>query len=158
MELRDYLIDQKDKDWPELLSEWMPALPEKFTIWLVNCLGDVFFVLEDGSVHMLDIGSGEVARLANSREEFGEKIGQGDNAENWLLISLVDQCVAAGMRLGPEECYGFKVPPVLGGKYEPSNLEPTDLAIHYSLLGQIHEQTKDLPAGAQIAGIKIDDE
>jgi hypothetical protein len=56
--IENYLIDQTGKDWLELLSGRAPPLPESFTIWLVNRIGDVFAVFDDGSVHMLDVGVG----------------------------------------------------------------------------------------------------
>jgi hypothetical protein len=58
MNIRDYLIEQSAKDWGELLSGWLGVLPASFTGWLVNRFGDVFAVFEDGSVHMLDVGTG----------------------------------------------------------------------------------------------------
>ena len=54
--LADYLIEQQGKDWADLLSGWVPPLPESFTVCMVNRFGDVFAVYDDGSVHMLDIG------------------------------------------------------------------------------------------------------
>jgi hypothetical protein len=41
MNVNDYLIDRSGKDWSELLSGWLAALPFSFTVWLVNRLGDV---------------------------------------------------------------------------------------------------------------------
>jgi hypothetical protein len=51
--INDYLITQTGKNWPDLLSGWREALPENFTLWMVNRFGDLFTVHEDGSVHML---------------------------------------------------------------------------------------------------------
>jgi len=150
MDIHDYLIDQSGKDWSDLLSGWLAVLPPSFTLWLVNRFGDVFMVFEDGSVHMLDVGIGKVERLADSREDFAARIDVGDNADTWLMIPLVDQCVAAGLTLSPNHCYGYKIPPVLGGQYVVGNVEPTDLSVHYSLLADIFQQTKDLPDGTRI--------
>jgi hypothetical protein len=116
----------------------------------VNRFGDVFVVLEDRSVHLLDVGFGTINRLADSKDQFASRIDEGDNADRWLMISLVDRCAAAGKNLGPSQCYGYKIPPLLGGGYELENIEPTDLAVHYSLLSDIYEQTKDLPDGTPI--------
>jgi hypothetical protein len=150
MNLSDYLLSQDGHDWSSLLTEWADVLPPDFTIWIVNRLGDLVVVLPDGSVHMLDVGIGSLKRLADSREHFVEAIDEGDNAGQWLAIPLVDACVASGMTLSGDECYGFKIPPMLGGSYEASNLEPTSLAVHYGLLGEIYRQTKDLPDGTPI--------
>lgn len=154
--IQDYLIDQAGKDWAELLSEWAPILPAEFTVWLVNRTGDIFAVFQDDSVNLLDVGTGLITRLADNREDFCIKIEQADNANNWLAIKLVDQCVARGITLGPNECYAYKIPPLLGGVYEVDNLVPTDLSVHYSLLAQIYIQTRDLPVGTKIFKFVID--
>ncbi|MDX1983593.1 MAG: DUF1851 domain-containing protein [Bryobacteraceae bacterium] len=150
MDVNDYLVDQAGKDWAELLSNWSEALPASFTVWLVNRFGDVFFVSDDGAVHLLDVGRGVVERLADSRDDFIEQMDVDGNAEGWLLIPLVDECVAGGMALSPNQCYGYKVPPILGGEYAVENVVPTDLAVHYSFLGDLFTQTRNLPDGTRI--------
>jgi hypothetical protein len=150
MNVHDYLIDQNGKDWAELLSGWLGALPPSFTLWLVNRFGDVFVVFEDDSVHMLDVGIGAIRRVADNRDHFSTEIDADNNANNWLMVPLVDRCVAAGLNLGDNQCYGYKIPPMLGGEYAVGNFEPTDLSVHYSFLAEIYQQTKDLPDGAQI--------
>ncbi|MFM2288454.1 MAG: hypothetical protein RL684_1597 [Pseudomonadota bacterium] len=150
MNLTDYLLEQRGHDWSVLLSGWGPDLPEDFTLWMVNRLGDLIIVLPDGSVSLFDVGDGKLTRLADSRDHFVQLIDEGDNANQWLAIPLVDACVAAGMRLGTEECYGFKIPPMLGGSYSIDNLEPTSLPVHYGLLADIHRQTRDLPDGTKL--------
>ena len=157
MDINDYLIDQADKDWGTFLRGWMPPLPPSFTLWLVKRFGDVFVVLEDDkSVHMLDVGAGTFVRVADDRSHFADLLDRNDNAANWLLIPLVDACRAAGMALNASQCYGFKIPPILGGKYEVENVEPTDLSVHYSFLGDIYTQTKDLPDGTRIKTVVVD--
>ena len=66
MDVTDYLIDQQGIEWPTLLRDWSPLLPESFTLWLVNRFGDSFVVFDDGSVNMLDIGAGLLERLADT--------------------------------------------------------------------------------------------
>ncbi|MGV3551183.1 DUF1851 domain-containing protein [Rhizobium sp.] len=146
----DYLIDQDGKDWTDLLSDWLPLFPPGFTVWLVNRLGDVIALFDDGSVHFLDVGAGSLTRIADDRTDFATRLEQDDNTEMWLAISLVDDCVRAGMTLGENQCFGFRIPPILGGEYAVENLEPTDLSVHYSLLGQIWQQTRDLPEGTTV--------
>ena len=156
MNLRDYLIDQAGKDWAQLLCDWAPPLPLSFTLWLVNRFGDAFVVTEDGAVSMLDVGAGSFERLADNRDHFSELLDVDNNANVWLMIPLIDECVAAGMTLAAHQCYGFKIPPVLGGKYQIDNVEPTDLAVHYGLLADIYRQTKALPDGTPIDAVIAD--
>ncbi|MES1196415.1 MAG: DUF1851 domain-containing protein, partial [Steroidobacter sp.] len=137
MRVEDYLIDQYGKDWHTLLNRWTPPLPNDFTLWLVNRLGELFIVTGDESVHLLEFGTGSLHTLASSREQFAQLLDSGNNAESWLRISLIDGCRRAGKYLQPDECYGFKVPPILQGKYEVDNLEPVRLDKHYSLIAHL---------------------
>ena len=150
MDVNDYLIEQTGKDWPELLSSWSPPLPESFEIWLVNRFGDVLAAFDDGSIHMLDVSTGEMTRIADDRDHFCTLIDLGNNANDWLMIPLIDRCVAAGMILRGNQCYGYKIPPMLDGACTVENIEPTDLSVHYSLHADIYNQVKDLPDGTKI--------
>lgn len=150
MPLNDYRIDQDSINWNESLQTWGWLLPERFTLWMANRFGDCFIVLDDGSVEMLDVSAGRVEKLANNRDEFAEKIDLDYNAELWLMIPLVDQLVAAGVVLGPGECYGFRKPTIVGGEYAVSNVAAMPIR-HYLLgCGKLHEQLKDVADGEQV--------
>lgn len=155
-DINDYLIDQSGKDWGELLSGWGELLPPEFTLWMVNRFGDLVLVLADDSVHFLDIGIGQLSQIADTRENFFEVIDQGDNASNWLMIENVDRCVAAGMHPKSDQCYSYKIPPVLGGSYGLENFELTDLSVHYAFLADIWRQTKDVPDGTKVRAVVTD--
>jgi len=67
------------------------------------------------------------------------------------MIPLVDSLVQSGLSLGPKQCYSFKSrPPILGGEHSVENTEVCDIYAHYSLLGQIATQSKDLPEGPRL--------
>jgi hypothetical protein len=153
MMLKAYTIDPIGQDWDRLLAGWSSILPSCFEVALVSCFGDVFIVPEDHSVHMLDIGGARLDRVAGSTAEFGESVLQ--NVDEWLLPKLVDECLAAGLVLGPNELYGYRIPPFLGGDYSVENIEVTNIVLHYDLLGDIFEQTRDLPDGTPIERVII---
>jgi len=132
MNINDYLITDMGIDWVGLLGDWIPTLPERFNVWLVNRLGEPIVVGDDGAVSLLDVGAGECFVLARDRAQFAQRLDSGDNANQWLRIGLVDQCRRAGMVLKSFECYGFRIPPTLGGRYEVANLTPTRLDVHLS--------------------------
>jgi Domain of unknown function (DUF1851) len=151
MNVEDYLINPDGKDWSELLSSWVPPLPPSFTVWLVNRFGDLFIVVDDGSVHMLELSAGVITRLADDREDFARKIDLEGNADEWLMILLVDQCVAAGIVLSADQCYSYKIPPILGGVYGVQNVQPADLSVNYSLMADICRQANALPVGTKVS-------
>ena len=145
MDVNDYLLEGGDSDWARLLADWNWILPPRFTLWLVNRYGDLFLVVPQGDsggggVCLLDVGAGTLRRVAADEREFDARLREGSNAAEWLMMPLVDQCVAAGLRPGPGQCYGFRKPPALGGEYSVANTELVDLYTHYSVLGQLHAQ------------------
>ena len=105
---------------------------------------------------MLDVGAVSLERLADNRDHFCELLDVDNNANVWLMIPLVDECVAAGMTLADQQCYGFKIPPVLGGQYEIANVAPKTLTEHYSFMALIHRETRDLPDGTPIRAVVTD--
>lgn len=151
MLITDYTIDHQGFDWSALLADWAWMLPLEFTVWLMNRYGDLFLVLEDGSVHILDIGNGTLDKLAQSRDDFCEKVDNDSNANDWLMIPLVDQLRHAGKELQPSQCYSFVIPPVLGGDFAVENTAILNIMEHYTVYASIHEQIKDLPEGSQVS-------
>jgi hypothetical protein len=148
--VHDYLLDQQGVDWATALGGWSWLLPPRFTVWLVNRFCDLFIVPPDGSVHMLDVGAGSLTRLAESRDDFRRKIDEGDNANDWLMIPLVNKLVSAGMRLQAGQCYGFKTPPVLGGEYTVENCAVLPIGDYLGAYASIHEQLRDVSDGSQV--------
>jgi len=151
MDVMDYLIDLEGKDWEELLVGWRFLLPESFNVWLVNRVGDVFAVFEDDSVHMLNVGRGTIERVADNCEDFVNRLDRDNHANTWMRATLVNRCMKAGLRLGDGQCYGFKLPPMLGGACDVENIVIMDLQKHYSLLSDLCEQTVELPDGTKVS-------
>lgn len=150
LRLSDYIIEHAAIDWSDLLSEWAWLLPRKFKVWIVNRFGDLFLILDDGSVHMLDVGGGSLKRVADSRDDFASRLDEDENANDWLMIPLVDKLVAAGVSLRPAECYSYVELPILGGGYTADNTRVVSISQHYKAFGPIHEKLKDLPDGTYV--------
>jgi len=150
MPLTDYLIDQAGIDWAKVLRPLHALLLSDLTVWLVNRFGDVVFVRDDGSVDMLDVGGTAVKRLADSRDHLTFLMDESGNANNWLMIPLVDKCVAAGLHLQPGQSYSYRQPPLLGGNYTVANTVIMPLAEHYAFYGMLYDRTKDLPDGTKV--------
>lgn len=139
----------------DLLSGWSWLLGEAYEIVLISSLGDLFLADAAGRIHWLDAGAGQLTEIAGSLDEFNLLRQQTVHATEWFIPELVGDLLQGGARLAPGECFSYKVPPVLGGQMEPSNFEPADLSVHFGILGQIHEQVKDLPEGTPIGEIKL---
>ena len=148
MEIADYLLRPEDMDPVELLGPWGHLLPDELTVWMFDRFGEAILVLDDGTVRRLSPELGALERLAASREAFHD--GVDANADDWLRIRDVDAAVAAGLVLGPGQCYGFTVPLLLGGERSLDNLRVWDVLVYWSFLADVHAGTRDLPDGSRV--------
>lgn len=149
-------VSPDDVDLDGLLSEWRWLADESYQPVVITALGDLFLRHADSRIFWLQAGWGQLVEVADSADEFKQLMTQPENAIEWFNPQLVGDILATGMRLDPGECFGYKVPPVLGGEIVPDNFEQTDLHVHFGILGQIHRQVKDLPPGTPIGEITFE--
>ncbi|SRR5713226_3550546 len=140
----------------ELLDDWAWLLREPYALIALNNFGDMFLRDGTGKVHFLDLAAGQITTIAESMEEFQRLSADKNCRARWFLLGLLTELDRAGMTITKGECFGFKKPPVLGGKIELSNIEITQLSVYASLMGQIHQQVRNLPPGTKIKEIKIE--
>ena len=145
-DIHDYLLE--DADWQAMLQAWAFALPAEFTMWFANRFGDPFLLYDDGSVHRLLIDLGRTEKLADNREAFAAAMDA--QADDWLALPLVDRCVAAGRTLAPGRCYGFKIPPVLGGSYGLDNIVTISITERLAWAADLQQQIADVPDGGKV--------
>lgn len=89
-------------------------------------------------------------KVADSIEEFQNLLSDKDFVVRYMAVEMVGDLIQAGQVLEKEQIYSLIIPLVLGGEYTLENLEITDIEVHFSILGQIHQQVKDLPDGASV--------
>lgn len=130
----DYLLDPDKADWPTLLQPWRKLLPREFSIWLVNRFGDLFLVAGDDTVNWLVITEGILVPVADDWQDFQRRIDEGNNAEDMLHPTLIDELVAAGKTLNPGECYGLRTSTLAGGAYTVDNVVVRNLADQFARL------------------------
>ena len=150
MLIQDYILDHDSVDWQAMLAGWSWLVPPSFTLWIVNRFCDLFIVTPDGAIHMLDVGAGTLAKVANDRADFARRIDEANNANQWLMLPLVDQLAASGATLLPGQCYGFKIPPVMGGQYSIENCADISISDYLGATGSIHKQLQNVPDGSQV--------
>lgn len=154
--LDDLTVNFQHLDREALLSEWRWLIGPRKQPILVASIGDAYVQdPDDGSVHLLDVGGGSLEQIADSVDEFRELLGDREFVTDSFVPSTIVALRNGGKVLSPGQVYSYIQPPVLGGAYSTENLEPTDVSVHFSLLGQIHRQVKDLPDGTPIESIQI---
>lgn len=135
-------------DWVDDIADKVPVLSTLF--------GDVIFQDRVG-FWFLDTVEGTLTQPWTDRSELQASLASEGGQDQYLLAGLAIAAHQSGLVLSDEEVYSFKVPPMLGGQFEVSNVEATSFVVSTNIAGQIHNQLKDLPEDAQITGFNISD-
>lgn len=104
----------------------------------------------------LDPVKGKLSREWDSVSSLQAQLNTDAGQDRYLMAGLAVAASSAGLVPGNRQVLSFKIPPVLGGSFEPQNIEVSDLIVALSIAGQIHQQIKDLPPGTPISGIRVD--
>ncbi len=150
MQIQDYLVDQTGLNWESLLDEWGWLLPSSFRVWLLTRAGDLFIVVPDGQVQMLDVGAGTLQQVAPTFEQFCDQLEKPTMADKYLMIPIVDALLKAGVVLGPEQCYSYRELPAFGGTYGAENRMPFPIREHFGGWGAVHRQIADASDGSAV--------
>ena len=142
-----------------LLEDWVWLIGTRRFPILITALGDAFVQdADDGSVHLLSAGAGTCSRVADDVATFRERLLDRAFVLDNFVPSIVADLRNSGRPLAQGQLYSYRVPPALGGEYSADNLEPTDISVHFSLLGQINQRAHELPEGTVISGAKLNDD
>lgn len=106
----------------------------------------------------MEPGTGEALEIPLTFSAFHDQLG--DLREPALAAGFFEQWSSANPALlpvAPADCVGYRVPLFLGGKDTVDNLEVIDLAVYWSVCGQLRQGTRCLPAGTSIGEVSISD-
>src|SRR3954463_16401799 len=139
-----------------MLDSWRWRIgPSPLSILHVTALGCLFLEGDDGAVFFLDTTEGTFRRVAESREAFEKLFESSENRRALLWSFFVRELRQRGVQLGERQCYGWKVPPGLGGEPYFDNVEPTDAAAYVSTQGQVHEQLRRIAPGELVEEMRV---
>jgi hypothetical protein len=149
------IISIGKRKFDSLLSDLRWLVSPDHTPFLMTAFGNLFLRDRMDGVYFLDLMSGEFTQVAASNGEFERLCDDREMRKKWFLSFLLIELRKLQGDLASGECYSCKIPLSLGGQLEPENFERVDLEVHYSVLGQVHQQTKNLPLGTRIEHVKI---
>jgi hypothetical protein len=151
----DLTVKFDDNSSCRLVQDWTWLIGTDKTPIMVSSVGDLFLKDSNDRVYWLNAGEGTLTVVADGIEKFKEKLQDQDVVSDWFLIDLLAALKAEGKKLDARQVYSYKKLIALGGDYSPENFEPTDIEVHFSIAGQIHQQVKDLPPGTKINSVKF---
>jgi hypothetical protein len=142
------ISDRLTEDWAWLIGTNKKAI-------LVSAIGDMFLTNDNGNIFWLDVGQGKMEMVAADKNEFEKRLTDIEQVNKWFMIDLTTQLRLSDKKLKEGQLFSYKKLPIIGGDYSIDNFEPTDMEVHFSFAGQIHNQIKDLPNGTKIKDIKF---
>lgn len=148
--LDDLTINISNINQSELVENWLWLISDFKQTLLISKMGDMFLLANNGRVYWLSTDDGSLTKIADSKAGFEQMLADEANIDNWFLPSLVGKLLTANKYLGKNEVYSFKEFPIIGGEYSVDNIAATDISVHFTLTGIIHEQIKDLPDGTKV--------
>ena len=144
------------EEYARALASWRWVGVEGKTPVLASLFGDLF--LQDARGYWyLDTLEGTLTLAWRNRDEVQAALDSEEGQDNYLLGAFAANRERAGMTLGPGDVFAFAVPPRLGGPIDLENVTVMPFVVIVRMLGQIHQQANDLPPGAAIYGLDVDD-
>ena len=143
------------------LASWRWLVGSTARPRLLTAMGDLFLVKPTGllrrqSVFLLDTSAGSFEHVASSWDAFRELIAApSEDVADWFKLSLVVALRDAGIVLSMGQCYSAIHPLALGGSIGIDNFEQCSWQLHVGLMGQIHQQLRNVPAGTRVTGISV---
>jgi hypothetical protein len=157
--LNDLTVNFSHLPRETLLQEWVWLIGTRRFPILITALGDAFVQdADDGSVHLLSAGAGTLSRVSEDVAAFRQRLADRTFVLDNFVPSIIETLRDSGKSLGHGQLYSYRVPPALGGEYSADNLEPTDISVHFSILGQINQRARNLPEGTGISGVQFSDD
>lgn len=133
------LVQVPPEEWHRLLADWSWLVPGTFSPMAATLFGDAFLVGNQGEVQFLDAVQGQLTPVAESEEAFQQQLQTGKWRE-LLRADLAEQLWAKGLCPREDECYGYRIPPILGGNVIPGNIQVFSRLVYMSTQGQLHRQ------------------
>lgn len=116
--------------------------------------GDVFFRSTDGFWWLDTLEATLTQQWANA-DELKAALNTPDGQDRVLLAGLAASAERRAVTPTAAQVYGFKIAPVVGGEIGVGNVEAIDFVVSLNILGQLHEQIRDLPPGTPISGFAV---
>lgn len=158
MSIPDHLkIDISELNLDELLAEWEWCVPDDCRPLFMTFLGDLFMLDSTGKVLLLDLQCGTFEQVATSESSFSSLMENREQRTKWIPGWLFIELKKTEGELAKGQCYSCRVPLNLGGRLEASNFTKCDVAVHYSVLGQLQSRVAKLPPGTRITDFRFAD-
>ena len=139
---REFITNVSSEEAKELLPQWSWLVPNTDTPLFLSAFGDWVFGNPDGSLWILSVLEGSYERVAINSEEYNELNKSSEWCNDNLLAEWFPIALENGICPDANECIGWKIHPIIGGKFTPKNLQAFSMVVYQSLMAQLHSQSQ----------------
>jgi hypothetical protein len=144
------------EEYARALEDWSWTGADVLTPLGASPFGDVFLIGPDG-IMMLDTLEGRLVPAFSTVEEMRSALATPEGQDRYLTAGLALAADRRGLTLEHPQVYAYVAPPVLGGPIAADNLHVMDFVVWLSIAGQLHRQIRDLPPGARVTGVAMEE-
>ena len=130
-----------------LASNWSWLVPHGHTPLLISIFGDWVFGAPNGSLWALSTLEGSYEQVAHNSAEFNALAQSPEWLDKIFIASWQEIAARHGLIPCATECITWKVPPVLGGSFNASNLQLLSQSAYQSAIAQVHQRRSAGGAG-----------
>ena len=124
----------------DLIAHWAWLVPSNHTPALISVLGDWVVVDREGNHWALSSLEGTYELIACSSLEFNAKKREFTWLDEVFCASWQEIAQRHGHVPDIGQCISWRVLPVIGGEFHPSNLCVVSEAVHQCVTSQVHKQ------------------
>lgn len=143
--LRPLMVEASKYKIDDLLAEWHWLVPSSDTPLFISAFGDWVFGNPDGSLWALSVLEGNYEQVAQNAIEYNTLNKSAKWLEDIFIAGWLPIAASHGIEPTEDECLGWKVHPLIGGKFEVDNLQIFSMFVYQSIMGQLHRQLRQRP-------------
>jgi hypothetical protein len=144
--------------WSDNIRLYFPEIRKTVFPFGYDWLGRQYGIIQgvEHVIVMFDPATVEYYELAADLKDFHNKDLVADRDETVSEASFIPALKKMNItEIAIDKCVGYKVPLFLGGTYDYTNYEITDIEVYWEMQCQMFQQIKDLPPGTKISSIKF---
>ena len=142
--LPPFMFEAKEYDIPRLIQEWRWLVPPQHMPLLISIFGDWVFGAPDQSHWALSVLEGDYTKIARNSTEFNTFKSSFEWLDKHFIAGWQEIAHRHGLSPSMDQCLGWKIHPLLGGKFEVANLQVFDMTLYQSLMGQLHRESRGI--------------
>jgi hypothetical protein len=141
-ELPPFMRAAKEFDVESLREPWRWLVPDVDTPLFLTVFGDWVFGAPDGSLWALSVLEGTYEKIARNGPEYNQLKTSFDWLDKTFMAGWQQIAHRHGLLPAADQCIGWKIHPIIGGKFEPENLQLFKMSVYQHLMGQFHQQVQ----------------